>query len=1114
MGGPKPSSNAGGYWVDYEEGGILKRDRLVSGLLHINAVHTPQRWKDNRKAIALTFVDSIGSVYSSGSGSPGYYITIWRNATDYSIFWFNPRGNNSPPGLGGADEVIEVDISAYYNQANAADRIATEFQTEFGSSNANSDFRIKLGDCTSGDEKNDHIAFLRYFGTPEVTPDSTDNILGDFSLAQTGGQGTYRHEVGVSKETDFKQALFNNTSDDVVTVETYSRRSPFNSSEAPPWRGELYDDGRFNTGSNDDTHTVNSRHKTNTTSYSSGLASYDSSEGYYNASMGDHCTYLYHMTAGTRIQDNPRLWGTRITNGTTLDLLNDNGHPPVWFGDFDVPADASNWTQVEVNNAIGYIHQAEPDDGNSNPEGTGCLTVTYTGPQIGDNLNDFGSYGVRATSQTVVAGTDYKITWDIDHNTDGAFIAGSGLMGLVITDNATFGLGSTIYIASGSGTGGVGITTQGTKVFTCPPGVTTLYVWLLVNPLSGTVGGIGNMVWVAGQMEINMVSLQLDSVPHYSDILNFNFNCPLSNVWYTSKPDDGLSFFWIRSHLLSVHNNSEQNNDEFLIRSHRVQFNATTDAAEEAGTIDLGYNGSFPGLYYPHGTDVVDNYHYRQWKNFKPGDMIRISGADDSDNNGVFQLRWDWDHNSEYYIGYSAAFPSTGDEFPNMQFQLCPFRIKENGNKDDPHTLIATELLGQLFEEDITISVVGQYATGSRDKHYPLVFTATPAVDMRGYVHMQDQTNPGVASIRITNPGTGFNNTSAASLVIEVDGIDGSTIGIGATGITSGGVGYTQIECVSDHDFEVDQAIELFSMADSSYDGEYTVTSVVDATTFTIDHTYTTPSPNGSGSCRYLGLPSVINAAFTHTAQANINTSPLTTIENLTRRWQDSSNAKLYDYSVPSTPVDDPPPTGIDVHAVPYVGRDGNSGRVSNLNHMYDSYDDDYSGMFTVGRRDEMFSQQHEYEGRMATHHKMETWHNPVSGTPEIYGKRSFGISHIKDIYNEKEPDKNGDLVDNPDYVAMFSNGRFDDPKGSGYDPYRSPYYGKVYNVSQIVFGAAKVVIRVPVKAYRTLVDTSEGTTLENEPLYDTNIDVMWQPFGETGMIKLAKGEQPIADLT
>ena len=102
-------------------------------------------------------------------------------------------------------------------------------------------------------------------------------------------------------------------------------------------------------------------------------------------------------------------------------------------------------------------------------------------------------------------------------------------------------------------------------------------------------------------------------------------------------------------------------------------------------------------------------------------------------------------------------------------------------------------------------------------------------------------------------------------------------------------------------------------------------------------------------------------------------------------------------------------------------------------------------------------------------------------------------------IYNPKTER----METNPDYIEEFSNGQHADNMGPGYPEWRSPYYNKVYNVTNITYGEAKVVVRVPLKAF-------ENESEHNEPLYDTNVDVMWQPFGQTGMIKLQKGEQGV----
>jgi hypothetical protein len=113
-------------------------------------------------------------------------------------------------------------------------------------------------------------------------------------------------------------------------------------------------------------------------------------------------------------------------------------------------------------------------------------------------------------------------------------------------------------------------------------------------------------------------------------------------------------------------------------------------------------------------------------------------------------------------------------------------------------------------------------------------------------------------------------------------------------------------------------------------------------------------------------------------------------------------------------------------------------------------------------------------------------------------------------IYDSEEDE----MVSNADYMSDFSNGKHGARIGAAYSLYPSPYYDRIYNVSQMTFEPAKITIRVPIKAYKTKISETGGPDdLVNESLYDTNIEVMWQPFGETGMIKLTQGSVAVETL-
>ena len=254
MGGPKNPTNAGANYQEFNSGGILKRDRLVSGLVHINVMHRPDFWEDRKRTISVEFVDSTPGVYSSGN--TGKYLSIYTDEVNAHIFWFKDTANTVQPQLtppqGGTFTYVIVNITAFYNLAGGAVRIAETCNMAMDGNAQFDGFFIRWimeRDITApNDKKKDHIIFLRWSRPDDDVLASSHNVnSGYFKIHETGGDETgVAHKRSLSSEADFKQMLFNNTTVSSQSNISASRRSPYDSSEPPPWRGELYDDNRFN----------------------------------------------------------------------------------------------------------------------------------------------------------------------------------------------------------------------------------------------------------------------------------------------------------------------------------------------------------------------------------------------------------------------------------------------------------------------------------------------------------------------------------------------------------------------------------------------------------------------------------------------------------------------------------------------------------------------------------------------------------------------------------------------------------------------------------------------------------------------------------------------------
>ena len=438
-GGNKTNANA--EFQAFETGGILKRDRLVSGLVHINAIHRPIYWKNNFPSIELTFVKKFTNTYQNAG--VGKYIQIYTSATASYVFWFKAYSTTSQPTVPGLiTAYVQVDISSVINAEDVADAFAAAAD---GNANFDALWRIHKRErdiSVANDLRKDNVVYLRW--QDAGTDIGTHNTNTTVTINAIAGSAATVNDAALSTETDFKQGLFNNsTKDDGSGVAVTSRRSPWMSNEPPSWRGEMYDDGRFNTGTNNDSHQLNGRF---------GKMKFDDSRfEHYDASTGDHATYLYYVTAATKVKDFPRAWGKRIRNDDISSLITATDTATGKdVGDFNQASDVNRYTEIDTTNYITKQFIDESTALNNVPLGTGSMQVDLNDANA-SSVNPYRRYAIYVDSIPVVAGDKLNFSWHIDQNVTNSTTAGAGLCGIEVRTTSNPLSGSAIFTAPGGG---------------------------------------------------------------------------------------------------------------------------------------------------------------------------------------------------------------------------------------------------------------------------------------------------------------------------------------------------------------------------------------------------------------------------------------------------------------------------------------------------------------------------------------------------------------------------------------------------------------------------------------------------------------------------------------
>jgi len=685
---------------------------------------------------------------------------------------------------------------------------------------------------------------------------------------------------------------------------------------------------------------------------------------------------------------------------------------------------------------------------------------------------------------------------------------------------------------------------------------------------------------------------------YYQDELNVKFNKPIGSRWFTEKPDDGGTYFFIRSHLLSHHNNAEEYSDNFEIISKRCQFWKDDTGEIQDNTITFGYtefnpqpSATYDDYWHRKAIDLMDNYTYKKFKDWKPGDIIQIEGATSDDNNGTFRITdYDWHdkalyeqassgtqtsvNNPEYNYGYGVSdqYPSLDEDkvVPRLSFRIAALRLDDDDDDGSrpfgawkPHRLATERFYAQIFQDDISTNTQGSgYST--TDGYRPLDFTNSINNDdlgdlcnIEGFIYIGEDSGgthgyPIGGDVIITKPGhtgppadgfTAMSSYQASRLAITIRGSNSNSVSIESTELsevpndfdedTSSNTpvgSYTTgdwTRCITDddHGFIENQRVTITNSSSSTLDGSYEIVNVKrytdpggitanDIYSFDIENTWSGSTETGDAAMSGAGNSPTVAHVFDHTAQKNLIIGNWITITNLSRKYQDSSNSKIFDRSIPNMRVDNPPgraeydATGIDTHANPINGRWGNTGRVSTRNHGHNDWNrksnSDYPGPgYVSGDRANHYKEMFEYEGRWANQHKLETFHNPVPFPPEIYGNIQIGFYS----QNVSQPMiwANDKWNINSSYMPIFGDGTRGEDAGGGNKLYPSTQ-GLLYCVSNTTKSAPQMLVEVPIKGYlRSMRDEGlvKDWEITQDMLYDVNVEVFWQPFGESKEVKL-----------
>ena len=99
-----------------------------------------------------------------------------------------------------------------------------------------------------------------------------------------------------------------------------------------------------------------------------------------------------------------------------------------------------------------------------------------------------------------------------------------------------------------------------------------------------------------------------------------------------------------------------------------------------------------------------------------------------------------------------------------------------------------------------------------------------------------------------------------------------------------------------------------------------------------------------------------------------------------------------------------------------------------------------------------------------------------------------------------------GEWVNNSEYIPLFSDGSGGTEHGLGHKLFPSTQ-DRVYCASDTSKSAPQMVIEVPIKGYRKSVRGSDPNVTEwttnTDIMYDVDVSVFWQPYGESKEVKL-----------
>ena len=1087
---------------DVQYGIKLPNDRLISGLLKIQVQHSNRTGPLNCQIRKLSLLcASIPLDYDGG------FFSIYDTSDGYG-FWFDAGIGTTVPTFPSWVTFIEkILITGLTHNKLIAQAVVDAINAS------------KFDGTTIIDANND--VYIINYGEGEIDPLIDEEDVPDANNIDILGNRLSTMTVVKESSEDDGSSIMALEEDVMQAISVYE---PPATSEASPLHSgiEVMPDA-------------------------SNLGAIGINRNSHTAGLGDSSVYLFNIMAGCRISRTERNWGTRIVNTTEFTtigpelLMNTVGES---IGDWDVVTDATQSDYATVASVvsriwnIAFYNGANPGAFDVNPVGTMEMTAAGIGYSCASFMEITG-LDINKIYQVSVKKAKYMSLYVMDSSwipsnvpisNPGAYVPHDGT-------NAIFNHHSSTA-------------TDFTRRFS---GEATVRIVMQTSNAGGTYDVDG---------ENKGISLQEVIAPaNFHDDLNTGLGTETSSstlgplTYWTQEPDDGRTYMWVKSHLLSHMNNAERFLSDYSIRSHRLFLMKNSGGTRY--TLQCGIDprhtliDGTPALWPDtRETDEAtfrgcnDNYNWKILSQYDVGDVILLADMVETANDGYYQVTNVTTPNdlANEYLTENVLDESIMT-LPSVVEQACHTtrltvkRINENpiltdggfNHNDTSWTYNANDGIGQagtfMLNDDFSLGNVGEgYPPGVwRVQFRPSGAGITWDNSYKGAIVKATVGSGGfVESINVTKTNTADDLTKVALssptyLRVKIptagdieDAVLGNGLGIAIDEHPSAEAGYNA-RCWSQYDLSEWMFHGMSVVIDGcgvSYDDTVIVynpnwDSTTSLMSWTINKAYVADVASS-------GTTVVEEPVFTFTGTPAIliynpileTKGKFSTVQNITKKANSGYNGS-HQMDIDLSPEYAQPAAGAadTDRGNSYFGRPINNGKVHTDKSLnMDNYNSEVAFLSTPDTctRDKWLDDLHEYEGKWGHQHNLDTWWDPVAGEITVYGQRAFNPVNYNP-YDEQLAIWNFDTEEfdytpNPSYIPLFSNGKYIDPVGDGYLLFPSDYVW-AYN-APLILPDSEMVINIPIKEYE-----ESGSGDSRDMIASTKIQVMWKAFGDSKFI-------------